>query len=144
VYEALFGFHVFGLGFITSMGFIIGTGGAIFTTLSTAVSIVMLLWTVGVADHCLHPRHFHGYPALMPEIYTSCRCLCVILVGRAAVASGGVDHQEASTCQAHLLCSQAGACPSLHQCLRSHAHFSKIASLDMYHALSLQTNPLMR
>lgn len=26
VYEALFGFHVFGLGFITSMGFIIGTG----------------------------------------------------------------------------------------------------------------------
>ncbi|BDA46066.1 Protein LIKE COV 2 [Coccomyxa sp. Obi] len=26
VYEALFGFHVFGLGFVTSMGFIIGTG----------------------------------------------------------------------------------------------------------------------
>lgn len=29
VYEALFGFHVFGLGFITSMGFIIGTGRSI-------------------------------------------------------------------------------------------------------------------
>ena len=26
VYEALFGFHVFGLGFVTSMAFIIGTG----------------------------------------------------------------------------------------------------------------------
>ena len=31
VYEALFGFHVFGLGFITSMGFIIGTGGPTFS-----------------------------------------------------------------------------------------------------------------
>jgi len=26
VYEALFGYHVFGLGFVTSMAFIIGTG----------------------------------------------------------------------------------------------------------------------
>ena len=30
VYEALFGFHVFGLGFVTSMGFIIGTGELLF------------------------------------------------------------------------------------------------------------------
>ena len=31
VYEALFGFHVFGLGFVTSMAFIIGTGAHLLT-----------------------------------------------------------------------------------------------------------------
>lgn len=34
VYEALFGFHVFGLGFVTSMGFIIGTGKSAVSVLS--------------------------------------------------------------------------------------------------------------
>ena len=36
------------------------------------------------------------------------RCVCVILVGRAAAASGRLDYQEATPHQAHLLCSKAG------------------------------------
>ena len=44
------------------------------------------------------------------EIPGMFRCVCVILAGRTAAASGRVDHQEAATCQAHLLCSQAGQC----------------------------------
>jgi len=41
VYEALFGFHVFGLGFVTSMAFIFCTGNAHIFTLHTNTLLML-------------------------------------------------------------------------------------------------------
>jgi uncharacterized membrane protein len=99
VYEALFGFHVFGLGFVTSMGFIIGTGAIC----PSFRGLVPLTVTQSLLDR------MKGPPVSGFAVFHD-RCLCVILAWRAAAASGRLGHQEATPHQACVFSSKTGMC----------------------------------